>query len=212
MKHWLSRFWASQTTAKEEAPPEGTLLAEEPPTSQLIVQSEATPSVQITEEQPEHWAVVDTLTRDSFGGDYEADLAQRLRDEGLVVGAFVALEDGEVVGHIMLSDLPTEIGGQAVKAACLAPLSVNSMHREQGVGARLVEEGIRALRERAYEVVFVLGDTSYYGRFGFSSEKARRVECPFPGETFMALELVPGALKPGERGITRYPKAFQLEA
>jgi putative acetyltransferase len=104
------------------------------------------------------------------------------------------------------------VGGQAVKAACLAPLSVSSIHREQGVGARLVEEGIRALRERAYEVVFVLGDTTYYSRFGFSSEKARRVECPFPGETFMALELVAGVLKPGERGITRYPKAFQLEA
>jgi putative acetyltransferase len=168
-------------------------------------------SVRIEEERPEHVAAVDALTRDAFGGDYEADLLERLRGDGLAVAAFVALEGEQVIGHVMLSELPTEVDGRPVKAACLAPLSVSPLYRQQGVGAQLVERAIGALGERDYEAVFVLGDTTYYRRFGFSSHLARKIACPFPGEAFMALELKPGALN-GDKGAVTYPKAFRLDA
>lgn len=167
--------------------------------------------IELRQEAPEHLAAVDALTRVSFGGDYEADLAQRLREQRLVIVAFVALDQERVVGHIMLSDLPTELEERPVKAACLAPLSVEPVYRQQGVGAELVLAGIAAARERGYEAVFVIGDPSYYGRFGFSSRIARKIDCPFPGEGFMALELVPGAID-GKKGSVKYPRAFHLEA
>ena len=59
------------------------------------------------------------------------------------------------------------------------------------------------LRERGERVVIVLGHAGYYPRFGFSSEKARSIESPFPPEAFMAAELSPGALD-GIRGKVRY--------
>ncbi len=167
--------------------------------------------IALREETPEHLGAVDALTRVSFGGDYEADLVQRLREEQLVIAAFVAMDGEQLIGHIMLSDLPTELDDRPVKAACLAPLSVEPVYRQQGIGAELVTTGVAAARERGYEAVFVIGDPSYYGRFGFSSRIARKIECPFPGEGFMALELVPDALD-GKKGCARYPRAFRLEA
>jgi putative acetyltransferase len=168
-------------------------------------------AVSIEQETAEHWKAIDALTRVAFRGDYEADLAERLRHDGLVIGAFVALDDNKVIGHIMLSELPTEVDGRRVKAACLAPMSVSALHRQQGIGARIIETGIAAVRERGYEAVFVLGDPSYYTRFGFSSTKAKIITSPFSGEAFMALELVPGALS-GKKGAVKYPRAFQLDA
>jgi putative acetyltransferase len=63
------------------------------------------------------------------------------------------------------------------------------------------------LRGRGERIVIVVGHPDYYPRFGFSSEKARSLEGPFPPEAFMAMELSPGALD-DVRGRVRYPTAF----
>ena len=62
---------------------------------------------------------------------------------------------------------------------------------------------------RGEHIVIVLGHPGYYPRFGFSTEKARALESPFPPDAFMAMELSPGALA-GIRGKVRYPAAFGL--
>jgi putative acetyltransferase len=59
--------------------------------------------------------------------------------------------------------------------------------------------------------VVVLGHPAYYPRFGFSAQLAERFQAPFSGPSFMALELVPGALA-GVNGRVRYPPPFGLEA
>ena len=46
-------------------------------------------------------------------------------------------------------------------------------------------------------------------RFGFSAEKARALESPFPPNAFMAAELTANALV-GIRGRVRYPAAIGL--
>jgi predicted N-acetyltransferase YhbS len=165
--------------------------------------------IRIDQERPEHCAAIDALMRASFGGDYEADLTNRLRSEGLVTGAFVALDGEAVVGQVTLSDLPAEVDGRPIKAACVAPLTVSRAYRKQGIGGRLVEQAIEVLRAKGYEAAFVIGDSHYYSRFGFSTAAARKIASPFPS-SFMALELVPGALD-GTCGSVRYPPAFQLE-
>jgi putative acetyltransferase len=57
--------------------------------------------------------------------------------------------------------------------------------------------------------VLVLGDPTFYERFGSSVELARWLQSPYSGDYWMALELVPGALD-GVRGIVRYPEAFDV--
>ena len=166
--------------------------------------------IAIAEEGPEHHAAVAALHRAAFGGPYEADLVERLRRDDLVAASLVALEDGGVViGHVLFSDLPVEVDGAPVRAVSLAPMTVRLDRQGCGIGTRLVAEGLPILRERGRTAVVVLGHVRYYPRFGFSAELARKLASPFPGEAFMALELVPGALA-GRAGSVRYPAAFGI--
>jgi putative acetyltransferase len=165
--------------------------------------------ITIVEEHSEHRAAVMALHRAAFGGDYEADLIAGLDGDGLVVASLVALERGEVVGHILFSDLPVEVEGRPIRAVSLAPMAVRPNRRRAGIGSRLVVEGLSCVRERDRALVIVLGHIRFSGRFGFSSELARKLKAPFQGEAFMALELVGGAFA-GAAGSVRYPAAFGI--
>jgi putative acetyltransferase len=50
----------------------------------------------------------------------------------------------------------------------LAPLAVGYDRRRQGVAARLIVQGLAALKEREACGCVVLGDPAYYSRFGFA--------------------------------------------
>ena len=71
------------------------------------------------------------------------------------------------------------------------------------------EAGLDLARDREWQAVVVLGHPDYYPRFGFSAELGSSLDSPFDGDSFMALELVPGALD-GEDGLVVYPAAFGL--
>ena len=164
----------------------------------------------IREEVPSDAAAIAALNRAAFGGGYEADLIARLRADRLVIASLVAQVRAKIVGHILFSMLPTEMDGRTIRAAALAPMAVQPELQNQGIGSKLVEEGLKAARARRIEAVVVLGHPAYYPRFGFSADLARRLAAPFSGEAFMALELVPGALD-GSMGSVSYPAAFGLE-
>lgn len=163
--------------------------------------------IEIVEEAPHHHAVVADLLRAAFGGGYEAELVDRLRREGLVAGALVALQDGEVVGHEMFSPLSVEVEGRPVNAVSLAPVAVRPDCQRRGIGSRLIREGIEAMRSEGRAAIIVVGHPGYYPRFGFSAALAAKLSSPFEGEAFMALELIPGALA-GRSGSVGYPAAF----
>jgi len=150
---------------------------------------------------------IGALHRLAFGGNFESDLVDALRRERLVELSLVAIIGGQIVGHILFSDLETELDGRRVKALALAPMAVVPMRQRQGIGARLLGESLTRLERGEYEALIVLGHETYYPRFGFSAELARKLASPFEGDAFMALELKPGALQ-GERGSVTYPAAF----
>jgi putative acetyltransferase len=164
----------------------------------------------VTGERSEHRAAVLALHRAVFGGEYEAELVEGLDRDGLVVASLVALEAEIVVGHVLFSELAVAIDGRPILAASLAPLAVLPDFQGSRIGARLVTNGLRILRDRGKAAVIVLGQPGYYRRFGFSAEVARKLASPFKGENFMALELTSGALA-GLTGSVRYPAAFGIE-
>lgn len=165
--------------------------------------------MQIAIEQPQHYAQVFEVTRAAFAGDDEAHLVERLRADGLVRLSLVAVEDGEVVGHVLFTDLAVTVDARAVRALCLAPVSVRPDYQNSGVGSMLIREGLRQSAQAGFEAVVVLGHPAYYPRFGFSAKLAEKLVAPFAGEAFMAIELLDGALQ-GEAGTVVYPEAFGI--
>jgi putative acetyltransferase len=164
--------------------------------------------VGVRPEAPDDREAVLRVNRLAFGGEDEARLVDALRDGGYVRVSLVAEADGQVVGHILFSELPilTECG--IVEALALAPMAVLPSHQRRGIGSTLVREGLRACTEAGHRVVVVVGHPEFYPRFGFSAKAAERLRSPFSGPAFMALGLVPGALE-GVEGEVRYPPPFE---
>jgi putative acetyltransferase len=149
------------------------------------------------------------VNRLAFGQDTEARLVDALRDGGYVRVSLVAEAEGQVVGHIFFSDLPIITEAGTVPALALAPMAVLPGFQKQGFGSALVRRGLEVGKEQGHRIVVVLGHSHFYPRFGFSAKLASALASPFGGgDSWMALELVPGALD-GVTGRVQYPPPFE---
>jgi putative acetyltransferase len=147
------------------------------------------------------------VNRLAFGQDAEARLVDALRNGGFVRLSLVAEQAGQIVGHILFSDLPILTEAGIVPALALAPMAVLPEFQNQGIGSALVRAGLKMCREHGHRIVVVLGHPHFYPRFGFSPALATRLKSPYSGEAFMTLELAAGSLD-GIQGEVRYPPPF----
>lgn len=162
------------------------------------------------ETMADHAAVHDVNVL-AFGREIEARLVEALRQSPDFIPelSLVAVESGQVVGHVLFSPMTIEEQGTSTPALALAVMAVRPEFQKRGIGSSLVRHGLKECRRLEHQIVIVVGHPAYYPRFGFSSARAKGLEAPFqvPDEAFMALELVPGALD-GISGMVRYPPAF----
>jgi putative acetyltransferase len=148
------------------------------------------------------------VNRLAFGQDAEAQLVEALRDGGYVRASLVAEKDGQIVGHVLFSDLPIVADFGTVPALALAPMAVSPECQNQGIGSSLMRRGLEVCKEQGHRIIVVVGHPHFYERFGFSSKMAASLDSPFSGrESFMAIELVPGALD-GVAGWVQFPPPF----
>lgn len=163
----------------------------------------------IRHEEPKDKAAVRRVNERAFERNEEADLvdALRLRDEPLI--SMVAVEDEQIVGHILFSMVTIESEETRHAAVALGPLAVEPIYHGKGIGSQLVEAGLEECRKANHELVIVLGHADYYPRFGFVPTKPHgiRWENEVPEEVFMLLELKVGALT-GKEGIVKYLPEF----
>lgn len=165
-------------------------------------------SLRVAPPSPADHAAIRAVVTAAFGQADEADLVEALRQGGDGLVEMAAWESERLVGHILFSRLPLVGPADTLEAAALAPVSVLPDRQGQGVGGRLIVEGIEACRRLGLAAVVVLGHADYYPRFGFSAPAARRLSAPFSGPSFMAMALCPGALD--EPRTARYAPAFGL--
>lgn len=161
----------------------------------------------IRERQRADDEAVRRLNDDAFGGSYESRLIEDLREAELAALELVAVEQTEVVGHILFSTLAVTVGEAPIRALALAPMAVRPDRQRRGIGSALVRAGLEQALQQGRQAIIVLGHPKYYARFGFSAALARPLAAPFSGDAFMALELAPGALQ-GSDGRVVYPPAF----
>lgn len=153
-------------------------------------------------EVPAQYAQVRALLVAAFPTAAEADLVERLRDEGDAAIVLVALDGDEVIGHVVLSRMTAPM-----RALGLGPVAVRPDRQRQGIGRRLIDTVLEQARRDHWEAVFVVGEPLYYGRVGFSAEAAEGFETPYAGRYFMVLGLCEGQLS-AQSGRISYAPAF----
>ena len=160
----------------------------------------------IRPETPADAAAIRAVTDAAFAtaehsSGTEAAIVERLRAAGALTLSLVAEEAGAVVGHVAFS--PVEIGGEDRGWFGLGPVSVRPDRQRVGIGAALIEKGLRRLADSGTAGCVVLGDPNYYSRLGFARDPAL---C-YPGappEYFLALRWTDPTLS----GDVTYHPAF----
>jgi putative acetyltransferase len=148
---------------------------------------------------PEDLSALLEVHRRAFGSDVEADLvAALLADpEAAPLESFVAVVDGEVVAHVLLTDAQVA-SAPGLSARLLAPLAVVPEHQGRGLGTAVTVGALDAARAHGVVLVMVLGHPAYYPRFGFRPLLPRGPAPAYPVapqnyDAWMTLELHPGA-------------------
>ena len=131
-----------------------------------------------------------------FGVNRQMRTCQRLRDgrapaEGLALSV-VRRNAHRLVGTVRL----WHVSAGGVPALVLGPLAVDPSCRALGVGAALMNHALAAAKALGHGAVILLGDATYYARFGFSALKTGELSLPGPFERdrLVGLELREGAL------------------
>ncbi|WP_336055929.1 GNAT family N-acetyltransferase [Nitratireductor sp. CH_MIT9313-5] len=155
-------------------------------------------------EATDHEAV-DALLRRAFEGGAEAELTNKLRQDSDVVLELVAERDGMVRGHVLFSRLKVEASDGTYDAVALAPVAVDPDHQREGIGAALIEEAHLRLEREGECLSVVLGDPAYYGRFGYSHERAAGFDSDYQCEALQARASGEAPLA----GRLIYPRAFR---
>jgi putative acetyltransferase len=122
--------------------------------------------IEIRNEEAKDIEAVREILRRAFPTEAESRLVDALRINGKAVVSLVAVQDGQVLGHILFSPVTTTPPSEA-KGVGLAPVAVHPEVQSQGIGSRLIREGLHRCAELGYDYGVVLGDPNYYQRFGF---------------------------------------------
>jgi putative acetyltransferase len=143
----------------------------------------------------------------AFPTSQEADLVDALRADAawLPELALVAKDAaGTAAGYAVF----TRCHVDGAPALALGPCAVLPDRQRTGAGTAAIRAGLLHARMRRENVVLVLGDPEYYGRFGFTPASEHGIGPPFeaPDESMMALLLDPLRSVPG--GTVAYAPPF----
>ena len=144
-----------------------------------------------------------------------ADIVERIRaSDGYVPSlSLVACEEGEVLGHVMLSRTEVQVDAKARhEVLILSPLAVRPDRQRQGIGGALVSAAVALADERHEPAVVLQGSPAYYPRFGFHDSRTLGITMELPDwappEAGMALPL--SGYEPSIRGHLIEPLAFEV--
>ncbi len=155
-------------------------------------------------ENAEDGGAVETLFDLCFGGSRAMLSSYRLRAGvgavaslcfvlregavgGAVVGAIRYWPVKVVAGRVESVGSGVESGGSGVEsvgsggsgsALLLGPVAVHPTHQGEGLGGVLIRHSLAEARLQGWTQVILIGDASYYGRYGFA-----RADLDFPPPT-----------------------------
>lgn len=127
----------------------------------------------------------------SDGNEQNFVLKLRQRTTYIPALEFVAEEHGKIIGHIMLTKQPVNLTKGALNAVLVAPLCVDFNYRNQGIGSKLMNYGLKKAKESGYDTAFLIGNPEYYKKFGFNSVSKYNLKnmTTIPNEYVMVKEI-----------------------
>lgn len=134
----------------------------------------------------------------------EARIVEDLRAAGALAVSLVAVEGGEIVGHVAFSAV--QIGAESPGWFALGPLAVVPERQGEGIGIALVKAGLARLVVSGARGCTLVGDPGYYARFGFAHDPG--VTCRGIPPEFV---LIRAFERSAPAGAIRHHAAFGLD-
>lgn len=166
--------------------------------------------ITIREENTQDHEAIRGINKQAFAAEGESRIIDNLRDNCSDIISLVAESDGQVVGHILFSPVTVSHGGSEIVGMGLAPMSVHPDYQNQGIGSKLVQQGLQRIIQTDCPFVIVLGHQHYYPRFGFEPAVKFGLQSQWegiPDEVFMAMILDQPRMS-GISGIATYRHEF----
>jgi putative acetyltransferase len=147
-------------------------------------------NILIRAETPTDITAIEQVTIAAFAGKWYSDqtehlVVNRLREAGAMSVSLVAELDARVVGYIAFSVVT--IGGKDQAWYGLGPVSVLPEFQKQGIGSKLIREGLSVIKAKGAKGCVLEGDPNYYQRFGFKNHPDLFYEGTPDPKYFMAL-------------------------
>ncbi|WP_050603211.1 GNAT family N-acetyltransferase [Ruegeria sp. 6PALISEP08] len=159
----------------------------------------------IRPEEPDDWWEVEALYDLCFAPGREALSSYRLRDDvPPVAGLSLVARDGQGILAGAIRFWPVHVGDH--DALLLGPVAVHPTHQGEGLGRFLIHAGVEAGQARGWQRVMLVGDESYYKRFGFTRLQGVVMPPPTNPDRVLGLELVPGVWCGVQGTVTRWSR------
>ncbi|MCU7813560.1 MAG: N-acetyltransferase [Candidatus Thiodiazotropha sp. (ex Notomyrtea botanica)] len=88
----------------------------------------------------------------------------------------VAIEHEKIIGCIFFSRLTFE---SEINTFILAPVAIHTEHQGMGIGQKLINLGIKRLKEKGVELIMTYGDPNFYSKVGFNPVALESIKAPF---------------------------------
>lgn len=136
----------------------------------------------IRPESPEDFPAIRTVQVAAFSEDRVADGVDRIRESWIYRPALslVAVSDGVVVGHVMITGCTVTGEAGEREVAMLTPLGVLPEHQRRGIGSALVRAALAGAEQAGEPFVVLEGSPVYYGPLGFVASRDHGIEMQLP--------------------------------
>jgi predicted N-acetyltransferase YhbS len=149
-------------------------------------------AISVRPESAEDIGAIHSLTREAFRNaehtsSREQFITDALRNAGKLTISLVAVDQGEIVGHLAMS--PVTLSDGTAGWYGLGPVAVSPARQSEGIGTLLILRALETLRQQGAQGCVVLGEPKYYSRFGFDTT-ASLILPGVPAKYFQALVFV----------------------
>ncbi|MCB1519858.1 MAG: N-acetyltransferase [Hyphomicrobiaceae bacterium] len=164
------------------------------------------PNLAIRAVEPSDLPAISALHKAAFGPGRFARTAYRVREGTAETTPHcrAAFLGDRLVAALRMTEVT--VAGRP-GALLLGPVAVAPDLKGNGYGRALIKSAIDAARGAGKSLVVLVGDVSYYGRFGFASALPNRLSLPGPVDParILVLELQPESLAGFAGPITASP-------